>query len=118
MNFLMEDPNIYSQTDWKSVFSSLLSMKVSFEALVCICNQKSFNNLVTTFPKDDFMDEISMEYGFYQASKQEVPLSRSLSLWLNLLFLVYTYLFPSHEKKVCARKDFVVKASSNMGLDL
>ncbi len=45
------------------------------------------------------MDDIFMECGFYQASKQEVPLSRSLGLWMNLPLLVYTYLFPSQEGK-------------------
>jgi len=45
------------------------------------------------------MDDISMEYGFYQASKQEVPLSRSSGSWMNLPLLVYVYLFPSQEGK-------------------
>jgi hypothetical protein len=48
MNSLNEDPNICSQTGWKSVLLSMLSMKVAFKAVVCICNQKSFNNLVIT----------------------------------------------------------------------
>ncbi len=81
------------------MFSSLLSMNISFKAIVCIFDQKSFNNLVITLQEDDFMDEISMEYTFYQASKQEVPLSRSSSLWMNLPLLVYVYLFLSQEKK-------------------
>ncbi len=76
MNSLTKDLNVCSQTYWKSVFSSLLSMKVSFKAIVCICNKKSFINLVVTLQEDDLMDEIFMEYGFYQVSKQEVPLSR------------------------------------------
>jgi hypothetical protein len=58
------------------------------------CNQNVFNNLVVTLQEKDFMDDISMEYRFYQASKQEVPLSRSLGSWMNLPLLVYTYLFP------------------------
>jgi hypothetical protein len=73
MNSLSEDPNIYSQTNYKSVLSNLLSMKVAFKAIVCICNQKSFNNLVITLQEESFMDNISMDYGFYQAFKQEVP---------------------------------------------
>jgi hypothetical protein len=40
-----------------------------------------------------------MEHGFYQASKQEIPLLRSSSLWMNLPLLVYIYLFPSQEGK-------------------
>jgi hypothetical protein len=56
-------------------------MKVTFKAIVCICDQKSFNNLVVIFQEEGFMDDISMEYGFYQASKQEVLLSRSLGSW-------------------------------------
>jgi hypothetical protein len=40
-------------------------MKVNFKAIVCICDQKSFNNLVVTLYEEDFMDEIFMEYGFY-----------------------------------------------------
>jgi hypothetical protein len=99
MNSLSEDPNIYSQIDWKSVLSNLLSMKGAFTVIVCICNQKSFNNLVVTFQEEGFMDDISMEYGFYQASKQEVPLSRSSGSWMNLPLLVYVYLFPSQEGK-------------------
>jgi hypothetical protein len=47
-NFLNEDLDICSLTDWKTVFSGLLSMKVSFKAIIYICNQKSFNNLVIT----------------------------------------------------------------------
>jgi hypothetical protein len=42
-NFLSEDLDVCFLTDWKSVLSSLLSMKV-----VYICNQKFFNNLVVT----------------------------------------------------------------------
>jgi hypothetical protein len=45
-------------------------MKVAFEAIIYICDQKSFNNLVVTIQEEDFKDDISMEYGFYQASKQ------------------------------------------------
>jgi hypothetical protein len=47
-NSLSEDPNVYFLTNWKSVLSSLLSMKVTFKVIVCICNHKSFNNLVVT----------------------------------------------------------------------
>jgi hypothetical protein len=47
MNSLNEDPDVCSQTDWNSVLLSLF-MKVAFKAIVCICNQKSFNNLVVT----------------------------------------------------------------------
>jgi hypothetical protein len=39
-------------------------MKVAFKTIVCICDQKSFSNLVVTFEEEDFMDNISMEYGF------------------------------------------------------
>ncbi len=81
INSLNEDPNVYSQIDWKNVLSSLLCMKVTFKAIVCICDQKSFNNLVVTFQEEGFINDISMEYGFYQASKHEVPLSRSLGSW-------------------------------------
>jgi len=66
---LSKDPNVCSLTNWKSVFSNLLSMKVTFKANVCICNQKSFNNLVVTFQEENFMDNISLEYRFYQASR-------------------------------------------------
>jgi hypothetical protein len=38
MNFLNEDLKIYFQIDWKSVILNLLSMKVSFKAIVCICD--------------------------------------------------------------------------------
>jgi hypothetical protein len=48
MNSLIEHPYVYFQTDWKNMLSSLLSMKVTFKAIVCICDQKSFNNLVVT----------------------------------------------------------------------
>jgi hypothetical protein len=65
MNSLTEDLDFSSQIDWKNMFSSLLSMKVTFKVMVCICDQKSFTNLVITLQEDDFMDKISMEYGFY-----------------------------------------------------
>lgn len=42
-NSLEKDLDIYSQIDWKIVLSSLLSMKVTFKVVVCICDQKSFN---------------------------------------------------------------------------
>jgi hypothetical protein len=48
MNSLTKDLDICFQIDWKNVFSSLLSMKVSFKVIVCICNQKSFINLLIT----------------------------------------------------------------------
>jgi hypothetical protein len=48
MNSLNEDPYVYSQTDKKSVFLSLLSMKIYSKTIICICDQKSFNNLVVT----------------------------------------------------------------------
>jgi hypothetical protein len=64
-NFLTKDPDVCSQTDWKSVFLSLLSMKVSSKVIVCTRNQKYFYNFVVAFQKDNFIDEISMEYGFY-----------------------------------------------------
>ncbi len=60
---LSKDPNICFLIDW-NVISSLLSMKVAFKTIVCICDQKSFSNLVVTFEEEDFMDNISMEYGF------------------------------------------------------
>jgi len=72
-------------------------MKVTFKVIVC--NQKSFNNLVITFQEEDFKDNISMEYRFYHASKQKVPFARSSSSWMNLLLLIYTYLFPSYKGK-------------------
>jgi hypothetical protein len=62
MNSLSEDPNIYFQTDWKNVLLNLLSMKVAFKAIVSICNQKYFNNLVVTVQEEGFMDNISMQY--------------------------------------------------------
>ncbi len=75
MNSLSKDLYVCSLIDQKSVVSSLLSMKVGFKTIVCICDQKSFKNLVVTLQGEDFID-ISMEYGFYQASKQEVPLPK------------------------------------------
>jgi hypothetical protein len=39
MNSLREDPYIYYLIDWKNVLLSLLSMKVAFKAIVCICDQ-------------------------------------------------------------------------------
>jgi hypothetical protein len=101
-NYLSEDLDVYSLIDWKSVISSLLSMKVAFKAIVCICNQKSFNNLVVTLQKEDFMDDIFMEYEFYKASKLEVLLLKSLGFWMNLPLVVYTYLFSFIRRKVCA----------------
>ncbi len=65
MNSLSEDPKLYYLIDWKNVLSSLLSMKVNFKAIVYICDQKSFNNLVITVHEEDFMDDISMDYSFY-----------------------------------------------------
>jgi hypothetical protein len=38
-NSLNDDLDIYSLTNWRSVFLSLLSMKVSFKAIVYICHQ-------------------------------------------------------------------------------
>ncbi len=92
-NSLNEDLDICYVIDWKSVFLSLFSMKVTFKAIVYICDQTSFNNLVVTLHKEDFKDDISMEYGFYQASKQEVLLSRLFGPWMNLPLLLYAYLF-------------------------
>jgi hypothetical protein len=48
MNSLNKELDVCSQIDWKSGLLSLLSMKVTFKVIVCICNQKSFNNLVVT----------------------------------------------------------------------
>ncbi len=62
---LSKDPNLCFLIDWKSVLSSLLSMKVIFKTIVCICDQIFFNNLVVRLQEEDFMDDISMEYGFY-----------------------------------------------------
>jgi hypothetical protein len=64
-NSLSKDLDIFSLIDWKSLLSSLFSMKVAFKAIICICDQKSFNNLVITLQEEDFMDDISMEYKFY-----------------------------------------------------
>ncbi len=97
--FLSEDLDIYSQTDWKNVFSSLLSMKIAFIAIICICNQKSFNNLVITLQEEDFVDDIFMEYVFYLVSKQEVPLLKSSGSLMNLPLLLYAYIFPLQEGK-------------------
>ncbi len=36
MNFLSKNPDICFLTNWKSVLSSLLSMKVAFKVIVCI----------------------------------------------------------------------------------
>jgi hypothetical protein len=60
-NSLSENPNVYILTNWKYVLSNLLSMKVDFKTIICICNQKSFNNLVVTLREQDFMNNISME---------------------------------------------------------
>jgi hypothetical protein len=67
--FLNKDANICSIIDWKSVLSSFFSMKVAFKAIIYICDQKYFNNLVVTLQEEDFIDDISMEYGFYHTSK-------------------------------------------------
>lgn len=99
MNSLREDPYIYYLIDWKNVLLSLLSMKVAFKAIVCICDQQSFNNLVITLQEGDFEEEIFIEYIFYQTYEKEVPLVRSSSLWMNLPLLIYAYLFPSQEGK-------------------
>ncbi len=48
INFLIEDPYICFQIDWKNVLLSLFSMKVAFKTIVCICGQKYFINLVLT----------------------------------------------------------------------
>jgi hypothetical protein len=37
-NSLNEDLDVCSLTDWKSVLLSLLSMKVAFKTIICICN--------------------------------------------------------------------------------
>ncbi len=65
MNSLSEDPNVYFQTDWKNILSSLLSMKVTFKVVISICNQNSFNTLVITLQEEGISGNISMEYGFY-----------------------------------------------------
>jgi hypothetical protein len=44
-------------------------MKVTFKVVVCICDEKFFNNLVVTLQEEGISNKISMEYGFYQASK-------------------------------------------------
>lgn len=49
INFLIEGPDICFQIDWKNVLLSLLSMKAAFKIIICICDQKLFNNLVITF---------------------------------------------------------------------
>jgi hypothetical protein len=38
MNSIREDPNVCCLIDWKSVFSSLLFMKITFKAIVYICD--------------------------------------------------------------------------------
>ncbi len=50
-NSLNEDQDVYSQIDWKNMLLSLLSMKIYSKTIVCICNQKSFNNLVVTLQR-------------------------------------------------------------------
>ncbi len=109
-NSLNEDLDVCYVIDWKNVFPSLLSMKVTFKAIVYIYDQKSFNNLVMTFHEEDFMDDISLEYGFYQASKQEVFLSRLLGPWMNLPLLLYAYLYFSQERK-SAHEDILASRS-------
>jgi hypothetical protein len=47
-NSLSEDLNICFLIDWRNVLLNLFFMKVIFKAIVCICDQKSFNNLVIT----------------------------------------------------------------------
>jgi hypothetical protein len=54
MNSISKDLNVYFLIDWKNVFLNLLSMKVTFKAIVYIYNQKHFNNLVITFQEEDF----------------------------------------------------------------
>jgi hypothetical protein len=68
-NSLNKDLDICFVIDRKSVFLNLLSMKVTLKAIVYICDQFFFNSLIVTLHEEDFMDDISMEYGFYQASK-------------------------------------------------
>ncbi len=113
MNFLSKDLNIYFQTNWKSVLSSLLSMNITFKAIVYICNRKSFNNLVVTLQEENFMDDIFIEYGFYQASKQEIPLSRSLGSWDE--FAIFGIPISFIGRKVYTRGDFDVKVFSSVG---
>jgi hypothetical protein len=40
-------------------------MKVAFKAIACICDQKSFNNLVVTLQEEGILGDIFMEYVFY-----------------------------------------------------
>jgi hypothetical protein len=40
-------------------------MKITFKAIACIYEHKSFNNLIFTFHENDFKDDISMVYIFY-----------------------------------------------------
>jgi hypothetical protein len=44
-------------------------MKVTFKTIICICDQKSFDNLVVTLQEEGILGDIYMVYGFYQASK-------------------------------------------------
>ncbi len=45
-NSLTEDIDVFFQTDWKSVLTIHEGL---LQAIVCICDQKSFNSLVVTF---------------------------------------------------------------------
>ncbi len=65
LNSLNENLDICFFRDWKNVLLSLLSTKVIFKVIVCICDHKSFNNLVVTLQEKVFKDNISVEYGFY-----------------------------------------------------
>jgi hypothetical protein len=95
MNSLSKHPYVFFFIDWKNILSSLLCMKITFKAIACIYDRKSFNNLVVTLHENDFKDDISMVYKFYQASKKEIPFVRSLGSWMNLPILIYTFRCPS-----------------------
>ncbi len=94
---LSKDPNICFLIDW-NVISSLLSMKVAFKTIVCICDQKSFSNLVVTFEEEDFMDNISMEYGFTKLPSKKFFYQGHQTCGWNCHFW-YMFFFASQEGK-------------------
>ncbi len=53
---LSKDPDVSSLIDWKNVLLSLLSMKVAFKAIICICKQKYFYKLFITLQEKYFKD--------------------------------------------------------------
>jgi hypothetical protein len=93
---------IWKGLDLKSFLLRLLNASAMFKVVVCICNRKSFKNLLITVCKWTFVTKIRFEFNQYMVRPTNV--SSSLTTLLDILVLMFAYLFPCKIKtNVCVK---------------